>query len=163
MLYSIINHFALGLEYRLRATFSRSAIQKHETNAARAAAARAAELQKKQMLYEECRNVTTHKDGLKILIREALEQYKLGREAKARIPLFSYTTYVNVYGLRWGKDVFETTGKLRDELTQELSQILDTLVDCKYELSVSIGYEEGGERGDEDEPTTVSLTLIPAN
>lgn len=147
----------------MRATFSRSAIQKHETNAARTAAARSAEFQKQQLLYEECRNVTTHEEGLKILIREALEQYKLGKEAKARIPLFSYTTYINVYGLRWGNDVFETTSHLREELTQELSQILDTLVDCKYELSVSIGYEEGGERGDESEPTTVSLTLIPAS
>jgi hypothetical protein len=136
-------------------------VQKHETNAARAAAARSLELQKKQALHEECRNVTAHMDGLKILIREALEQYKLGKEAKACIPLFSYTRYVNAYDLGRGRDVFHATTKLREELTQELSQILDTLVDCKYELSISIGYDEGGERGDEYEPTTVTLTLAP--
>ena len=149
------------MEYTLRATFSRSAIQQHETNATRAATARAAELQKERALNDECKNVVTYRDALKILIREALGQYKLGKVAMAHIPLHVHATDVNAYELGRGSHFFNVSAELGESLKQQLSQILDTLVDCQYELSASIGYEEGGERGDEYEPTTVSLTLIP--
>jgi hypothetical protein len=148
----------------VRPTFSPTLRHYHDSNVARLIRVAQKKRDRAQRFDDECRNAPNRGVALKILVREALKQYKAGFDATAQIPFYFRDCRVNAYRIGRGPFFRRERNALGERLHPELESLLHTFIDCEFTLEIDVGYFKGTKQGgDEGAATIVTLHLLPNN
>lgn len=146
----------------MRPTFSSTVRGYHASNVARLARVEQKKQIRAQRFDEECRRAPDYEAALRILIREALNRYKAGYDATARIPFYFRASRVNGYRLGRGPFLRREQVILSERLRPELERLLRSFIDCEFILDIDVGYYKGTKRASDEGPATmVTLHLLP--